>query len=170
MNYITRMDNWIFRSINSRFRCSLLDKLMPRLTFLGGATASVITCILLLIISYQVNGLGKSSFYALAGSHLIVQIVKRFITRPRPYLVMEGVNLWEDLILKDYSFPSGHTTASFSLATVIGIYYPVVAPFVLLLAWLVGVSRIYLGLHYPSDVFIGSVIGIVSGILAVAFS
>lgn len=167
MNYIVRFDNWVFRGINSRLRCQLLDKVMPGLTFLGGATISVLTCILLIIISYRVNDLGKASFYALAGSHLVVQIVKRFVTRPRPYLALDGVNLWEGHILKDYSFPSGHTTASFSLATVIGMYYPVAAPFVLLLAWLIGVSRIYLGQHYPTDVFIGSVTGIVSGVIAV---
>ena len=167
MNYIVRFDNWVFRGINGRLRCRVLDKLMPGMTFLGGATASVVTCILLMVISYKINGLGKSSLYALAGSHLVVQIMKRFVTRPRPYLALDEVNIWEKFILKDYSFPSGHTTASFSLATVISVYFPAVAPFVLILALLVGLSRIYLGQHYPSDVFIGSLIGIVSGIIAV---
>lgn len=166
MNNIVRLDNWIFRGINSRLRCSLLNRVMPYVTHLGGATISVTTCILLIIISYGISDLGKSAFFALAGSHLIVQVIKRFVTRPRPHLALDGVNLWENLILKDYSFPSGHTTASFSLAMVISLYYPAAAPLVLSLAGLIGVSRIYLGLHYPTDVFIGLVIGVISGLIA----
>lgn len=141
---------------------------MVLMTILGGAGVSIFTCLILVLLGYSVHGLGQSSVIALTGSHLVVRLIKRFVSRRRPYLVLDGVNLREGYILKDYSFPSGHTAACFSLAAVIAVYFPAVAPFVLFIALLTGISRIYLGMHYPTDVFIGALIGIIFGILACA--
>lgn len=165
MYYISRLDNWMFKNINSRLRCSLFNRLMPVLTHLGGTTASVLIAVTLFIVTYGIDDLGKNSVYALAGSQLVVQLVKRVVPRPRPFLVIKDANVWQNLILRDYSFPSGHTTASFALATVISFAHPIAALIVIPAAMLIGMSRIYLGLHYPTDVVIGAIIGIVSAII-----
>jgi len=159
-----RWDISLFKSINNKWRCSFLDRLMPKITHLGGIKISILTCLALLFFSSQ-SPLGKEAAVALAGSQGIVQLVKKFIPRPRPYLSIPGTQLWHSLTLRDYSFPSGHTTASFSLFTLLSIYCPILAPLFLPLALMVGLSRIYLGLHYPSDVVTGAVLGAISACL-----
>jgi undecaprenyl-diphosphatase len=65
----------------------------------------------------------------------------------------------------DASFPSGHTASSFAAATALSAFYPKASPLVFGLAAGVGVSRVHLGHHFPSDVAVGSLIGIASGTL-----
>lgn len=60
-----------------------------------------------------------------------------------------------------YSFPSGHTTAIFSVNTILAFYFPMLEAVFIALACLVGLSRLYLGVHYPSDVLIDLMIGVV---------
>jgi undecaprenyl-diphosphatase len=61
-----------------------------------------------------------------------------------------------------FSFPSGHTAAAFVIATLISHFFPALLVPVYFWAFLMGVSRIYLGVHYPTDILAGLVIGIIS--------
>jgi undecaprenyl-diphosphatase len=61
--------------------------------------------------------------------------------------------------LKDHSFPSGHTTAVFSVIVPFLLQTPSLAAVLIPLGLSVGISRIYLGLHYPSDVIAGGILG-----------
>ena len=67
--------------------------------------------------------------------------------------------------MKDYSFPSGHTAASFSIATTIALNMPRLAIFVFVIAIIVGISRVYLGVHYPTDVAAGIILGTLPALL-----
>lgn len=89
-------------------------------------------------------------------SHLFVQIVKRTVVRSRPAKVERFVSLVNEPDC--FSFPSGHATASMSVALVYGSAFPVWAAPLLLLALLVGFSRVRLRVHYPSDVLVGQLI------------
>ena len=89
---------------------------------------------------------------------VIYQIVKRWIARPRPFRV------WDDVFeqvrpLDEYSFPSGHTLHAVACSVVLTVYYPMTAPLLWPLVVLIALSRVVLGLHYPSDVVAGAVIG-----------
>ncbi|WP_148135540.1 phosphatase PAP2 family protein [Candidatus Formimonas warabiya] len=163
MQLILSWDLFLFRFINRKWRCSLLDRLMPRMTHLGGLRASILICLALLFFSRET--LGKEVVYAMVGSQIVVQAAKKILPRRRPFLTVPETNIWQPLILKDYSFPSGHTAASFSLSAVVALYFPLLTPFVLPLAALIGISRIYLGLHYPSDVIMGALLGTISAVL-----
>jgi undecaprenyl-diphosphatase len=66
-----------------------------------------------------------------------------------------------------HSFPSGHALGSFACATVIGAAVPRARPWLLLLAALVAWSRVYVGVHYPLDVFVGAVLGVALGLAVV---
>lgn len=98
----------------------------------------------------------RQALATLIGSHLIVQLLKRTIVRDRPAEVCE---LEATVREPDrYSFPSGHATASMAVALAYGAAFPTFAAPLLLLAILVGFSRIRLGVHYPSDVLAGQLI------------
>lgn len=92
---------------------------------------------------------------------------KAAFSRPRPFAVLPDV----DFLVPppdEFSFPSGHTAAAFVMVTVAGTMMPVVLLVLLPLGLLIGTSRVYLGVHYPSDVLAGAVLGAGSGWAALA--
>ena len=100
---------------------------------------------------------------------LLANGLKHLIGRPRPKFVHSGD--WQmslSLTSGLDSFPSGHSTASFAVATVLAKRFPVLSPLCLGVALFVGVSRVLRGSHFPTDVMGGAIIGILSGFVAAA--
>jgi len=97
---------------------------------------------------------------ALAGTTIVTFGLKYGVHRPRPFVT------YPDIIQKDqnvgpHSFPSGHTSSAFSLATAVTLCYPKWYVAVPAFAWAVtvGYSRMRLGVHFPTDVLVGAIIG-----------
>ncbi|WHY01194.1 phosphatase PAP2 family protein [Neobacillus sp. DY30] len=159
----------VFQEINSHFDKKLINLFFRTITRLGGALFISAASLLLIIFSTgQTRITAISSAAALALSHIPVQVVKKLFPRKRPYLLFETTKIFPNP-LKDHSFPSGHTTAVFSVIVPFVILNPVLAPVLIPLGLCVGISRIYLGLHYPSDVIAGGTLGAFFGSLCYYF-
>ncbi len=113
------------------------------------------------------NSYDESSAILLALSEItnlsVTQIIKVTVKRPRPFRTMNNVYLSDTLSVKGtYSFPSGHSSEAFAIATSLTLRYPVEPVLIAGLytyAAVVSLGRIYWGVHYPSDVFTGMLIG-----------
>lgn len=156
----------LFHKINRHFNKRVLNLIFRNGTHMGGATFLITLLILLLILlngPYRVTVI--ACMISLTISHIPVHFVKKMCPRKRPYMALEDAQFPSNA-LKDYSFPSGHTTAIFSVVTPFTLMMPNLAFILLPLALFVGLSRIYLGLHYPSDVMVGGILGVICGCMS----
>lgn len=131
------------------------------ITMLGDSGWFWIVLSILLMIPKRTRWIGITSFTALVIGALITNVtLKNLVARTRPYEVVDGLILLIER-QSDFSFPSGHTCASFAAAVV---YWRMMdkkysIP-LLILAALIAFSRLYVGVHYPSDVLAGLLIGL----------
>jgi len=95
---------------------------------------------------------------SLAATYVVQQRVKPIFRRVRPFVNREATVV--GIRPADHSFPSGHTASSFAAATALAMFYPRAAPLAYSVATAVGMSRVHLGVHFPSDAAVGGVIGI----------
>ncbi|MFC5648278.1 phosphatase PAP2 family protein [Paenibacillus solisilvae] len=152
-----------------------LSRWLGFITHTGGATFTLVSALLCALLApgpWRTAGLQCAAGVAI--SHIPVAIVKRKFSRLRPYQAMPYLNTCRKP-LHDSSFPSGHTTAIFAWLTPWLLadlsLLPLLLPIALVLGISVAWSRMYLGLHYPSDVAAGSVLGLLtSSLVAAAWS
>ena len=143
---------------------SFLDTFMTSITKLGdaGIVWIILTVILLLIPKTRKSGVYMA--VALIADLIICNVIlKPIVARIRPYSINQTVHLLVTP-LKDYSFPSGHTAASF--ASVSALYFAGrkrMAAGALIVSVLIAFSRMYLYVHYPTDVLGGIAVGVLAG-------
>lgn len=142
--------------LTAELRNPLLTSIMSSLTSLGSPVFGVT---LLLYLHFAKQEKEKTElFQGLLATEILVYILKAAVARPRPQAATEAVTLG----LNTHAFPSGHTATAFLLATVLSTRKT--KRYLYTLAVIVGISRIYLGAHYPSDVIAGAIIGLAAGI------
>jgi undecaprenyl-diphosphatase len=109
--------------------------------------------------------LGLRLATATTGATILSQALKRSLGRARPDVSIAG---FEPLAANPdrFSFPSGHTAAAFGVAVAFAGEPRGLGPLALLLATGIGLSRVYLGAHYPLDVAAGGILGVIAGLAA----
>ncbi|RKP53897.1 phosphatase PAP2 family protein [Cohnella endophytica] len=149
----------LFLHVNIRWNRSTLNLLFHVLSLIAGATFSLCLSLAAGIFAPQPwSHAGWLAFAAVVLSHIPVAIAKRSAPRLRPYQVFPQTNT-NRRPLKDPSFPSGHTTAAFAMLTPWMLAEPKLIPILLPVGIGVALSRIYFGLHFPSDTVVGALLG-----------
>ena len=163
---IQEFDFAVLDYIQEHIRCVFLDWLMPKVTMLGNGG---ILCIALTVLFMLLRSRRKCGFSLAAGlflSGLVGNLMlKNIVARDRPCWINDSVDMLIR-IPRDYSFPSGHTMLCFTVAVVLFCYDRKIGIPAIIAAAAVGFSRLYLYVHFPTDVFAGMLIGILLGILA----
>ncbi len=150
-----------FQSIHN----PVLDAISVFLSYAGDGPCLVFMMLCMLILLKNKRP-GITIFLALNLSLLFCNIIlKNAIHRDRPCWIDESVALLVSTP-KDYSFPSGHSSASFAFAVALLQYYRGWGIFALVMAFFVGLSRLYLFVHFPTDVLVGALCGITAGLLS----
>ena len=177
----TLLNNWaisfdlpILEWIQANLQSAFLDKLMPIITAFGNGGIFWIACAVLLMFLPKTRRIGFGMAFALTmGLVVCNMILKPGVARIRPYDLQETLGVTIDLLIKrshDFSFPSGHTIASFEACTVLMLGNKKLGIPATLLAILIAFSRLYLYVHYPTDVITSIVLGILFGIIGWALA
>jgi len=157
-------DTGAFLFINKECANPFFDEVMPSLTHMG-LGQFVFLAALILMLSRVGKITGISLIAGMTVSYYLSSALKEIVSRPRPFQVLNDVN--KLACAGGYSFPSGHSAMAFMAAFVITSYHKKAGVLVYLLAFMVGLSRVYIGVHFPSDVICGALIGTVSGYFVV---
>ena len=167
MNWLNTTELPILWWIREHLTHPFLDTVMPYLTSLANHGEFWILLAVILLCFKKTRKAGVAMGIAMACGYLIGNMgMKHLFARTRPYDVTEV----ELLVAKlhDFSFPSGHTLVSFEAATALWFYHRRWGVVALTLAALIGYSRLYLFVHYPSDVAVGALLGVGIGLAACA--
>jgi undecaprenyl-diphosphatase len=123
--------------------------------------------ILLARAPHQYDAIGAALLAVFSGI-LLFRLIKKSVGRKRPCTLEP--HCWASHLLPpdQFSFPSGHSITAFAVAIPLGHFYPVAMPALLFCAGSVAASRVLLGMHFLSDVVVGSLLGAVLGYAAVA--
>lgn len=159
MNWLNTTELPILWWIRDHLTNPLLDTVMPYVSSLARHGECWILLALILICFKKTRKAGVAMGLAMACGFLIGNIgMKNLFARIRPYDMVEV----ELLVAKlhDFSFPSGHTLVSFEAATALTVYHRKWGAAALVLASVIALSRLYLFVHYPTDVAAGLLLGV----------
>lgn len=161
LHFLSELDGGILLWIQEYLRNPVLTPILKVITTLGNVGAIWILLTLLILMMPKTRKVGCMMAAALFGTLLINNILlKNLVARTRPYDVIEGLT-YIVRRPKEFSFPSGHAGSSFAAACIMLRRLPGrygIPAFVL--AVLISLSRLYVGVHYPSDVLFGVISGI----------
>ena len=165
IEYIANAEQNILLWLQNNMRNDILNHIMKLITSLGNGGIIWIIVALVLLIPKKTRKTGIMVISGLLLSFLVNNIIlKNLVARTRPYDMITGLTSLVG-IQSDYSFPSGHAASSFVAAVIMVKSLPKKYGIpALTLAFLISFSRLYVGVHYPSDVIAGALISTAIGL------
>jgi len=153
-------DEIFFNNIFQMGHRRLLGKLIPVISRSGDGYLYPMAALFFWLVNRRLGAmLFCSALVAFAIELPVYKLVKHTVRRYRPCDALCSIER-RISAMDRFSFPSGHTAAAFLMATVVSNFFPLVGPFFFAWATAVGFARIYLGVHYPTDVLAGIFLGI----------
>lgn len=161
--------DWEFRvldSIQKYFSGNFMDNIMPKISSLGNAGLIWIIFTIVMLLFKNTRKYGYT-----CGLSLIIMLftgnifIKNIVCRLRPFQIKDYINLIINPPL-DSSYPSGHTYASFAFATALLCCNKKLGIPAIILACMISFSRLYLYVHFPTDVLASIILGITTGVLS----
>src|SRR5262245_14050306 len=163
MDWLQSLDVALFRFINLALSNPIFDRLMP--FFSGNSLFVPVLIVLGAILIWKAGTRGRICVVMVAlvvclGDPLVVNTIKHAVGRPRPFKVIADTHVPPQIGKTDsFSMPSAHTANWFAATVILLVYFRRSVRFMLPLAAAIGYSRIYNGVHYPSDVVVGATLG-----------
>jgi undecaprenyl-diphosphatase len=166
VNSVAQWDSVFAAAIFGMNKGKILSFAMPLISHSGnGYYYPAVTALLLFVDPRIAYDFFLSGLVAFSIDLPLYKLLKNKIKRNRPCEAL--ANVYQRTAPSDrFSFPSGHTAAAFVMATLLSYFIPMLAVPLFTWAILVGFSRIYLGVHYPSDILAGIVVGMLSAFTA----
>ena len=166
MNALNQLELPFLHALQDAIGCGFCDTFFSLITKLGDHGYFWIAMALVLLCFKRTRRIGVSMAIALIIGLCVTNLgVKPLVQRIRPYIVDPSISL----IIppeSEFSFPSGHTSTSFECAFVIWAYNRKWGIAAIVLAALIGFSRLYLMVHYPTDVIAGVIFGVIIAAVA----
>lgn len=173
MDLILNADESVFHALNQAGSNVFLDALMTAFTVVMGISFVMATFAIVLWLRGR-KELAIDYLVLIALASILAEVIKMVTDRQRPFDVLPNVNTISLLGLTSASgpaFPSGHAARAFAVAALLSFGRgPRIYAISFALAGCVAVSRVYLGLHWPSDVFFGALLGIFTALLLRPFA
>lgn len=169
MEFFQSLDEYLFYFVNVNLANPLTDKLMPFITertnwfifyvlvwlylVIKGGTKGIVSALLILILILVTDQFSNN-------------VIKPYFHRIRPCHILPNVHLLIGCS-DSFSFPSIHAVNNFAAATLFSYFYPHMRYFLYVGAFIIALSRVFCGIHYPFDIVGGAFIGIIFGLLIV---
>lgn len=169
LDLLQSADTWLFFLFNKTLHFFAFDRIMPVLTEFDNWKIPVLIILLFISFKYKKRGL-TAVCCGIIGVTIADQFTSSFLKpltgRQRPCFELEGVRLLIDQV-KSLSFPSSHAANITATAYIFSFFFKKAKVYLIILAVAVSWSRIYVGVHYPSDVIAGAIVGFTAGIFTV---
>ncbi len=154
------MDRLLFETINGlSFRNNFLDFLA---IFIGEYLGYILLASLLFFLLYKKEVFFQAIISGTISRFIFVFIIRALYYRERPFLQYDITPLIEHA--PTASFPSGHASFFFALSTAIFIKNKKIGSLFLILSFLISISRVFSGIHFPSDIIFGAIIGVLTAV------